>query len=129
MQEHEIQDSIRLHISEQSLGTMFRANVGEAWTGQRVERLPDGSIRIYRPRRFSTGLPSGFPDLFGWCSQTVTAEILGQRVAIFAGIEVKSATGRVSSAQEQFLNTLRQAGSFSGVARSQEDAELILRGL
>ena len=129
MQEHEIQDSIRLHISEQSLGTMFRANVGEAWTGQRVERLPDGSIRIYRPRRFSTGLPSGFPDLFGWCSQTVTAEMLGQRIAIFAGIEVKSETGRVRPAQQQFLNALRYAGGFSGVARSPADAELILSGL
>ena len=33
MTEHELQNLIRLHISENKLGTMFRANVGSGWTG------------------------------------------------------------------------------------------------
>ena len=32
MTEHELQNLIRLHISENKLGTMFRANVGSGWT-------------------------------------------------------------------------------------------------
>lgn len=59
MTEHELQNLIRLHISENKLGTMFRANVGSGWTGT-VHKSSARSVTIYGARRFSTGLPAGF---------------------------------------------------------------------
>lgn len=115
MRESDIQKTIRIHVSQHQLGVLFRANVGEAWTGDRIEKNLDGSITIHRPRRFNTGLPPGFSDLFG-----VTA---GGR-AVF--IEVKSATGRLSPEQENFLRQMAKLGAAAGVARSTEDAEKIL---
>lgn len=118
MLEADVQNSIRLHVSERRLGILFRANVGEAWTGSRIEHNPDGSITIYNPRRFRTGLPPGFSDLFGVAA--------GGRAAF---IEVKSSTGRVTPEQEKFIKMMIKAGALAGVARSPEDVEKILKGL
>jgi len=117
MREADIQNQIRIHVASQPLGVMFRANVGEAWTGERVERNPDGSITIYNPRRFKAGLPPGFSDLFGVAT--------GGR-AVF--IEVKSATGRLLDDQRHFLNTMAKVGALAGVARNTDDAESIFDG-
>lgn len=117
MREADIQNQIRIHVSQHQLGILFRANVGEAWTGDSIKHNPDGSITIYRPRRFKTGLPPGFSDLFG-----VSAD--GR--AIF--IEVKSKTGRLRPEQENFLAQMARAGALAGVARSPEEAKKILSG-
>lgn len=117
MREADIQSLIRLHVSERRLGILFRANVGEAWTGSRIEHNPDGSITIFNPRRFKTGLPPGFSDLFGVDSSGRAAFI-----------EVKTPTGRVTPEQEKFLNMMIKAGALAGVARSPDDAEKILGG-
>lgn len=116
MREADIQSQIRIHVSKHQLGVLFRANVGEAWTGDRIEHNQDGSITIYRPRRFKTGLPPGFSDLFGFTTP-------GGRAAF---IEVKSATGRTSPEQENFLQQMTRMGAAAGVARSPEEAERIL---
>lgn len=118
MRESDIQNQIRLHVSDRQLGVLFRANVGEAWTGDRIEHNPDGSITIHRPRRLKTGLPPGFSDLFGVAS--------GGR-AVF--IEVKSPTGRLRPEQENFLRQMVKMGAYAGVARCIEDAEKIFAGV
>jgi hypothetical protein len=116
MREQDIQSQIRLFVSQNRLGVLFRANVGEGWTGDRVQHNPDGSITIYRPRRLKTGLPVGFSDLFG---------VTGTGQAVF--IEVKSKTGRMRPEQENFLQQMLQYGALAGVARSTEDAEHIIK--
>lgn len=118
MREADIQNLIRLHVSEHQLGVLFRANVGEAWTGDRIEHNPDGSITIFRPRRLKTGLPPGFSDLFG-------VNKLGR--AVF--IEVKAPTGRLTPEQENFLKQMSRLGAYAGVARCPEDAVKILAGV
>ena len=87
MTEHELQNLIRLHISENKLGTMFRANVGSGWTGT-VHKSSARSVTSYGARRFSTGLPAGFPDLFGFRTITVTPGMVGKEIADFCGIEI-----------------------------------------
>lgn len=124
MLEHEIQNAIRVEISAQRLATLFRANVGEAWTGNKVDRLPDGSVRIWGARRFSTGLPQGFPDLFGLRS----IEVAGQKLAVFAFIEVKQPVKRPTAAQKNMIEFLRAQGAVGGVAHSPGEAATILRG-
>lgn len=118
MRESDIQNQVRIHVSQRRLGVLFRANVGEAWTGERIQKNLDGSITIYRPRRLRTGLPQGFSDLFGFATP-------GGR-AVF--LEMKTSSGRLTPEQENFLRQMATMGAMAGVARSIEDAERIFAG-
>ena len=95
-----------------------------------------GPVRLYRnncgvlrdqrgvPVRY--GLQPGSGDLIGWRTITIGPEMVGQQVAVFASIEVKSATGRLRPEQRQWMEAVQAAGGIAGVARSVEDAEQIL---
>jgi len=116
MQEHSIQNQIRIAISENRLGACFRVNVGQAWTGERIERNSDGSITIYKPRPFKSGLPEGFSDLF---------VISPGGFASF--LEVKSEKGRPTKQQVNFLEQMQNLGARAGMVRSVSDALNLLR--
>ena len=105
---------------------IMRANVGAGWTGDFVKNT-DGSITIYEPRRFQTGLPVGFPDLFGYKSITVTPDMVGRKIAQFAYIEVKTPKGKASKEQKEMHAQLDEAGAIGGVAHSAEEALKILK--
>lgn len=128
VKEHEIQNKIRVHISENQLATLFRANVGEAWTGNKIERTFDGNLIIYHPRRLSTGLPPGFPDLFGFKTITITPDMIGKNIAVFAFLEVKQPGKKPTEKQTHMIDFLIVHGAIGGVARSTEDANQLLRG-
>ena len=116
MTEREIQNRIRLALP--TLGvTVFRANVGQSWTGDQAIHLANGDVLIKNARPFISGVPPGFSDLFGLTSD-------GQ----FVAIEVKAANGRVSTKQSNFLQHIRANRGLAGVARSVEDARKILLG-
>lgn len=125
MSERHIQADVRNALAGRCKA--FRANVGQAWTGD-VERQPDGSILIRNPRPFQTGLPNGFSDLFGWTSELITPEMVGQRIARFLAIEMKDAKGRVSPEQAAFVAAVQRDGGRAGVARSVTEAETIAFG-
>ncbi len=102
MNEHDLQNSIRLRLSE--LGyAVFRVNVGAGVT--------------YDGRHFETGVPKGFSDLF--C-------IGRDGVACF--VEVKVGNNRPSAAQMNFLDRMKERGCRCGVAYSVEDAVDIVHG-
>lgn len=124
LSEHRTQNEIRLAIGGGA--AMFRNNVGTAWTGE-ATRLKDGSVLIRNPRILHAGLAKGSSDLIGWRSITVTPDMVGQPVAVFASVEVKTKTGRATKEQIHWINTVNAAGGFAGIARSPEDAKNILR--
>lgn len=99
-QEHSIQNDIRNCTAD--IAVLFRANVGSGQT--------------YDGRYFSTGLPNGFSDLFGFRRSDGRA--------VF--IEVKAPGGRVRSEQVRFIEKMREYGALAGVARSVEDAREII---
>lgn len=94
--EHDIQNAIRAALAPYAV--IFRANVGRMKT-------QDG-------RYFSTGLPVGFSDLFGFRKSDGRA--------VF--IEVKTATGKPSQNQIRFLSAVRKSGAIAGICRSPEEA-------
>ena len=53
--------------------------------------------------------------------------MVGQKIAIFTAIEVKSDTGKSSEAQKNFLQMVENFGGISGVARSVQEAQEIIR--
>ena len=87
---------------------LFRNNVGTA-------RTATGSVVKF-------GLCKGSSDLIGWTTIEITPEMVGRTVAVFTAIEVKSATGRASKEQKNFIKSIHRCGGIAGVARSLDDA-------
>ena len=114
MNETAIQQHIRLALGKLRHVRMCRNNCG---------RLPDP--RTGRWIEFGVGNPGG-GDLLGWRTVTVTPEMVGQQVAQFVSLEVKTATGRVRPEQERWRQVVQQAGGVAAVVRSVEDAERAL---
>ena len=85
--------------------------------------LPDP--RTGRYVTFGVGSPGG-SDLVGYRRVTVTPEMVGQEMAVFAAIEVKTAKGRATKDQLRFIEHIRNAGGIAGIARSVDEARLIL---
>jgi hypothetical protein len=83
--------------------------------------------QIHAPAGCHFGLARGSADLIGWRSITITPDMVGTTVAIFASIEVKTPTGRVSPQQQAWMAVVQGAGGIAGVARSVCDANEILR--
>ncbi|WP_251948939.1 VRR-NUC domain-containing protein [Levilactobacillus brevis] len=103
MREQEIQNRIRVAVSAAGC-TIFRANVGKVKTA-------DG-------RWFDSGLPQGFPDLFGFRHSD------GK---IFF-IECKNEKGRLRPDQKLFGHFIKSFPVLYGVARSVDDALEIVGG-
>ncbi len=113
--ETDLQQRIRLALGTRSDLRLFRNQVGQ---------LPDP--RTGRPVQF--GLARGSADLIGWRTITITPEMVGQQLAVFTSIEVKTPTGRIRPEQHAWLGAVRSAGGIAGVARSVADAVTILEG-
>ena len=94
--EHKLMNDIRLAISDKCIN--FRINVGAGQTR-------DG-------RYFTTGVPPGFPDIFG------VRKSDGK--AVF--IEVKTKSGRISPKQANFIKNIKKFGAIAGVCRTPEEA-------
>ena len=123
MSEHAIQNEIRLGISGKA--TMFRNNVAVSWVGD-VTELKDGSVLIRNARILHAGLCEGSSDLIGWRSLTITPEMVGERVAVFAALEVKSKTGRATAGQKNFCERVIESGGLAGIVKSLDDAKKAL---
>ena len=101
LKEIDIQNTIRNGIND--IAVIFRINVGSFKVGDRI---------------ISTGVPKGFPDLFGFRRT--------DGKAIF--LEVKTPKGKLRKEQEVFKEALSKQNVIYGVARSLEEArEIILR--
>lgn len=74
---------------------------------------------------FGVGSPGG-SDLIGYRKVTVTPEMVGMEVPVFAAIEVKTPRGRATKHQEAFIEHIRNAGGIAGIARSVDEAQSIL---
>ena len=106
--------------SEQSIQQHIRLSCSTGAT--RLFRNNTGTLRDQHGRPVSFGLCKGSADLIGWRTVTITPEMVGQQVAVFTSIEVKSERGRLAAEQQQWLDAVLSAGGIAGVARSVEDA-------
>jgi hypothetical protein len=110
--------------SEQSIQQEIRIACSRGQT--RLFRNNTGTLRDQHGRPVQFGLCKGSADLIGWRTITITPEMVGQQVAVFASIEVKTATGKLRPEQRQWLDAVQAAGGIAGVARSVSDAERLL---
>ena len=108
-----LQQEIRLALGQLPDLRMFRNQVGQ---------LPD--LRTGRPVQF--GLAKGSSDLIGFKTIEVTPDMIGQNLAVFTSIEVKTAKGKLTPMQHNWLSCVNKAGGITGVARSVQDAIQII---
>jgi hypothetical protein len=92
----------------------------------RLWRNNTGTLRDQHGRPVQFGLCKGSADLIGYRSITITPDMVGQQVAVFASIEVKTLTGRIRPEQRAWMEKIQAAGGIAGVARSVEDAQRIV---
>lgn len=109
MREQAIQQQIRLAVGAHPDVRLFRNNVG---TG--VDQRSGNFIRF--------GLANGSSDLIGIRRITIGPEHVGQQMAVFTSLEVKTANGRASTDQQNWLRMVRSFGGIAAIVRSTDDA-------
>lgn len=135
MKESSILMAIRDKCSR-GLVRLWRNNVGKgvmiahphAQTRQAIisECIALAAARGGSGARITYGLHVGSGDLIGYRVVTVTPEMVGQRVAVFASVEVKTDTGRESEEQVSWREHIASVGGVAFVARSVEQAQELL---
>lgn len=120
-EEHEIQKEIMVALSAHKCFVQ-RINVGKGFMirySQIIKQLPNGNYEIRGPLNyFDAGASKGHPDLYGF--RWVDGKIFY--------IEVKSKTGKPSDDQIRFHNMLVSHNIIHGIARSVQDALMIVDG-
>ena len=104
---------------------LFRNNVGMAWMGK-AERassvmtvtLHPGDVVVRHARPVKFGLMVGSGDLIGWRSETITADMVGQKIARFLSRETKVKNNKPSPEQANWKTQVNAAGG---------DAEIVTR--
>lgn len=128
MSEHITQQRILLACGSGDT-RLWRNNVGTGWAGPTTKVTPGnlravsqalrpGDVVIRQARPLHAGLCVGSSDLIGY--RVVDG------VAQFVALEVKSATGRPTAQQTQFLDHINEVGGCAGIVRSVEDARSVL---
>lgn len=120
-EEHEIQKKIQVALSRHRC-TVQRINVGKGFLirySQIIGKTKDGNYIVRPPMNyFDAGASKGHPDLYGF--RWVDGKIFY--------IEVKSKTGKPSDDQIRFHNMLVSHDIIHGIARSVQDALMIVDG-
>lgn len=111
-------------MSEQELQQRIRLDLGRGPI--RLWRNNTGTLLDRQGRPVQFGLCKGSSDLIGLRQVTIGPEHVGQTLAVFCAIEVKSAKGRPTPEQQAFIETVRRLGGLAGIARSVDEARAVL---
>jgi hypothetical protein len=120
MKEIDFMHSLLKRIKKHSHIRLFRNNVGIGIAYDFAKRKPCFPMRFIR-----YGLQKGSSDLIGWKSVEVTPEMLGKRLAVFTAVETKSAKGKASTEQSDFLKDVISSGGIGIVAKNMEDVNIL----
>ena len=112
--ETKLQQEIRLALGTIPSLRLFRNQVGQ---------LPDPRTGRY----VQFGLAKGSSDLVGFKTIKITPEMIGQEVAQFVSIEIKTERGKLTEVQQNWLQKVKSSGGIVGVARTVKDALQILK--
>ena len=112
--ETKIQQEIRLALGQRSDLRLFRNETG---------KLPDPRTDQW----VQFGLAKGSSDLIGFKTVKITPEMIGQEIAQFVSLEIKTERGKLSTMQQNWLQKVKSSGGIVGVARTVKDALNILK--
>lgn len=88
---------------------LFRINAGMGWAGKAHRK---GRFIILENARPFHAAPTGWPDLTGWTTITITPDMVGQRIAVFTAEEVKSGRQKIKpgTRQADFRRVITEMG-------------------
>lgn len=118
MSEKQLMNEVQLLFTDNN-DRLFRQNTGKAWAGK-VIRQDQGTITLLNPRPLIAGLCVGSSDLIGWRSREITIDMIGQRIAQFAAIEIKHGKTATTPDQQNFVNAVNAAGGYARIIRDLE---------
>lgn len=125
MTEFEIMQQVQVAASRADYHIrLFRNNVGQGWQGKQTSISAQRCVIAY-PRPLKAGLCVGSSDLIGWRSIKITPDMVGQTVAIFSAVEVKTPQGKPTEEQVDFLAAVNAAGGIGIIATSSDDVSRI----
>ena len=121
--EHSVQAAVMREFNHGDV-RLYRNNVGMAYAGKPEKR--GGSVFIANAYPVRYGLKVGSGDLIGYRMITITTDMVGRKLAVFASVECKDDEGEPSDEQKAWLAQIKTAGGLACIARSVED---VRRGL
>jgi len=109
---------------------MFRNAVGYgiATAPKFIHRLNDGKILIDKGSPIRFGLFPGSSDMIGYKPTIITPDMVGQTIAIFQGVEIKTEHDRLSEEQRKWNRALIRDGAIAEVWHYNGHNIEILRG-
>lgn len=117
MTAHTLTNQVLLAIGSHPDIRLFRNHVGFGYSGK-VLRRSNHLLQLSNYYPVTFGLHVGSSDLIGWRSVVITPEMVGRRVAIFAGVEIKTPNDTVKPGQRLWDINVRKAGGISVIART-----------
>ena len=90
--------------------------------GYLVWRNHVGLFKTMDGRTVNIGI-KGSADLMAVKPTVITPDMVGQTVAVFVAVEVKTATGRQSEPQKKWQNAVEKLGVKYIIARSENDID------
>lgn len=106
----------------------FRNDNGMGYVGGKKCRNDKGQIIIINPKIIKYGLFPGSSDRIGWTTIKITKEMVGQDIAIFTSIEIKTEGDRLSKEQKRWNKIVRKAGGISEVWKANGYDLIMLEG-
>lgn len=107
---------------------LFRQNTGVGWVGRMVSNSA-GTVVLAGARPLHAGLCKGSSDVIGWTPVTITADMVGKKVAVFTALELKTAGVATTTEQANFVKAVRASGGFAQVVRSVDEGLAALNPL
>ena len=86
---------------------MFRTNSGMGWAGKSVKK---GEMVIIKNPFPLHCMPEGWPDITGWETVEITPDMIGQKIAVFSVVEVKTGRLKLSDEQNKFKDLIQRMG-------------------
>ena len=99
-----------IKIAHTPKGRLLRNNVGATQIGKRFIKY---------------GLGKGSSDLIGWTTIEITQPLIGQKIAVFTAVELKTEKDRASKEQINFIEQVHKAGGLAGIVYNEEEYKKI----
>ena len=115
---------------------LFKNNTGTAYQGKRRKDIemrlrgvyPKVNLMVFEnPRIVNFGLIKGSSDIIGWKPLHITEDMIGQEIAQFVAIEIKSLGDTLKKEQRNFLNIISKDGGISYLAKENKNGEIEIK--
>ena len=107
---------------ETRLQNQIRLAVSANCENVTLYRNHTGALRDNRGKFVQFGLSPGSPDLVGYKKIRITEEMVGQDLAVFIGIEIKTPGENARDDQQHWLDRLEKHGGIASVVHSEAEA-------